>query len=239
MVSSRKPRPLNRDQQVYRDDRLYLVACDDTYAPDQYFKAYEQAFNGTRVQVRVIPTEDGTSSAEHVLNRLLAVEGLEDYDQRWLVLDTDHYINDSHRASFLKALSRARQEGVRLAISHPSFEFWLILHHVPADDSRLSKITDADLIGDLLREVLGSYNKKNLDHRHFTLSNVSQAIRRAALIDGETPGGDIPERPTTRVYLLWKEIIRNASLAQLPYELQEIKLEISSEQAPNGGIAPS
>lgn len=227
MASSRKPRPLNREVQKYRDDRLYLVACDDTYAPDQYFKAYEQDFLGTRLQVKVVPTIDGSSSAEHVLNRLLAYEGLEEYDQRWLVLDTDHYIKDSHRPSFLKALKLARQANVRIAISRPSFEFWLIIHHLAADDSRLSHITNADSIGDLLNEVLGSYNKKKLNMAHFPLSAVPQAIARAECIDRQVWGGDIPECPTTRVYKLWLEIIRNASLAQVPVELREIKEKVS------------
>jgi hypothetical protein len=32
----RKPRPLARDPASLRDDRLFIVACDDTYAPKQY-----------------------------------------------------------------------------------------------------------------------------------------------------------------------------------------------------------
>jgi hypothetical protein len=33
----RKPRPLKRDADSLRDDRLFIVACDDTYAAKQYF----------------------------------------------------------------------------------------------------------------------------------------------------------------------------------------------------------
>jgi hypothetical protein len=33
----RQPRPLTRDAVSLRDDRLFIVACDDTYAPKQYF----------------------------------------------------------------------------------------------------------------------------------------------------------------------------------------------------------
>ena len=48
---ARKPRPLTRDATTFRDDRLFIVACDDIYAPKQYF----------------VGTTDGTSVARHVL----------------------------------------------------------------------------------------------------------------------------------------------------------------------------
>jgi predicted AlkP superfamily phosphohydrolase/phosphomutase len=66
----RKARPLKRDDASLRDDRFYIVACDDTYAPKQYF----EFFKIPRVQVHVIPTVDGTSAARHVLERLLQFE---------------------------------------------------------------------------------------------------------------------------------------------------------------------
>lgn len=229
MRSSRKPRPLDRDMQTFRDDRLYLVACDDTYAPDQYFKAYKKDFLGARLQVNVVPTEDGTSSAEHVLDRLLAFE-IEEYDQRWLLLDTDHYIEGNHRNSFLKALSKARQENVRVALSRPCFEFWLVLHHLEAVDSRLAAITNAKSVEDLLRKTLGAYNKKKLNMEDFPVSSVPKAVAGAEVIDKEISGGDIPERATSRVYQLWQEIIMNAAQAQLPSELRDLKEQLSERR---------
>jgi hypothetical protein len=67
-----------------RDDRLFIVACDDTYAPKQYF----DFFRITRIQIHVVPTEDGTSAAEHVLGRLQGIDH-DDDDELWLPLDTD------------------------------------------------------------------------------------------------------------------------------------------------------
>ncbi len=59
----RRARPLTRDPESLRDDRLFIVACDDTYAPLQYFGF----FRITRVKVHVVPTEDGTSAAQQFL----------------------------------------------------------------------------------------------------------------------------------------------------------------------------
>ena len=76
------PRPLVRETATFRDDRLFIVACEDTYAPQQYFDFFEIP----RVQIHVVPTEDGRSSPQHVLGRLLAIEHAE-YDERWLLSD--------------------------------------------------------------------------------------------------------------------------------------------------------
>ncbi|QYY35260.1 RloB family protein [Ruficoccus sp. ZRK36] len=222
----RKPRPLKRDQQQYRDDRLYVVACDDRYAPSQYFSAYRKHFLGARLHVVVIPTEDGTSSAEHVLNRLLDYN-IETGDQRWMLLDTDHYIKGTHRKSFMKALSRAGKEGIRVALSRPCFELWLLLHHVNNNDRKFNQITNAKDACSLLDSILGNYNKCRLQMEHFPLSSIPQAVLSASLLDSAVKGGSIPDGNTTRVFQLWQEVVRNASLAQLPDELQELKAKLA------------
>jgi hypothetical protein len=51
----RKSRPLSRDTGSLRGDRLFIVACDDTFAPKQYFDFFRIA----RVKIHVVPTLDG------------------------------------------------------------------------------------------------------------------------------------------------------------------------------------
>lgn len=228
MSSRRKPRPLNRDKQTYRDDRLYIIACDDTYAPKQYFGAYEAHFLRSRLQVYVIPTTDGTSSAAHVVNRLIEMES-EEYDEKWLLLDTDHYIRGSHKASFLQAIHDAKQRGIHIAVSRPCFEFWLLLHHLAHDDERLLNITNAKSTASLLKEIHGTYHKDKVDMARFPLESVVHSVREGRLLDSEVGGGDIPDRPTSRVYRLWESIVRNASLPQLPEEWAHLKTTIDRE----------
>ena len=103
----RKARPLQRDAESLRDDRLFIVACDDTFAPEQYFGFLKLI----RVKVHVVPTVDGTSAAKHVLDRLLEFQHEED-DERWLVLDTDHCVRGTHIQGFLAALQEAKQKGI-------------------------------------------------------------------------------------------------------------------------------
>src|SRR5581483_11190135 len=117
----RKPRPIKRDDPArLRDDRLFLIACDDTYAPKQYF----DFFRLRRIHVHVIETKNGENAAEHVLDRLLdekrRIEPMEE-DEFWLLLDCDHYTQGAHLRGFRNALARARQQGVNVALSKPSF----------------------------------------------------------------------------------------------------------------------
>ena len=212
----RQPRPLVRDAQTYRDDRLFIVACDDTYAPKQYF----DFFRIPRVQVHVVPTEDGTSAAPHVLERLLRIEHEAD-DELWLLLDTDHCLQGTHLAGFIQALRDARQQGVNVALSRPSFELWLLLHHV--DEAALGNLLSARDVELRLREVLGEYNKTRLKPEHYPIANVREACARAERLDATAAGGEIPQANTTRVYRLVKAIVSSALLQQLPPELRSLR----------------
>lgn len=102
-LTQRKARPIRRENKSLRDDRLFLIACDDTYAPHQYFGFFQLA----RIQVKVVRTDDGTSVAKYVLDRLRQYE-FEPDDERWLLLDTDHCTSGNHLAGFREALQQAQ-----------------------------------------------------------------------------------------------------------------------------------
>jgi hypothetical protein len=211
----RKPRPLNREIADFRDDRLFIVACDDTYAPKQYFSF----FNITRVQVYMVPTLDNSSVAQYVLGRLLQFEHEED-DELWMLLDTDHCTQYHHLTGFIQAIREAKQRGVHVALSKPCFELWLLLHHV--DDEAVVSLPNAKDTEKALRNVLGAYNKTHLKETDYPLDSIRDACFLAAKLDATVVGGDIPETNTSRVYRLWKAIVAKALPSQLPDALKEL-----------------
>jgi hypothetical protein len=213
-LTNRKARPLARDTPDIRDDRLFIVACDDTYAPEQYFGF----FKITRIQVHVVSTpKDGTSHAQYVLERLLEFEYEED-DERWMLLDTDHCTQPNHFPNFISAIREARQRGINVALSKPCFELWLLLHHV--EESNVVSLANAGETESALRTTLGQYNKTALRQEHFPLTTVSDAGARAERLDQSVGGGDSPDKNTSQVYLLWKAIVAKALPSQLPPELR-------------------
>lgn len=201
-----KPRPIKRGDGAYRDDRLFLVACDDTYAPDQYFSFFEIP----RIHVKVIPPENDKSHAQHVLTNLLSYkkDDFEEFDERWMLLDTDHCIKPGHVKKFREALKKAKQENVKVALSRSCFEVWLLLHH--CDENEVKTLGDAAEVELTLRAKLGEYNKVNLKREHFPPNLVIEACRRAEALDNSVTGGMIPNSTTSRVYLLWKAIVSKA-----------------------------
>ncbi len=212
----RKPRPLARDPDTFRDACLFIVACDDTYAPMQYFGF----FKIPRIQVRVVPTKDGKSVAKHVLERLLEYD-FEDGDELWMLLDTDHLTKGAHLAGFLTAIKDARRRGVNVAISNPCFELWLLLHQI--DGQEIGELHDAKITEKKLRSVLGQYDKTNLKEEHYPLSSVISACARAKQLDATATGGDTPQSNVTRVYLLWEAIVAKSTPLQLPPELNQLR----------------
>lgn len=217
LIQNLKPRPLDRNQGALRDDRLFIVACDDTYAPQQYFGF----FRLHRVQVHVVPTpaNNNRCHASDVLQRLEQVD-FKPEDERWLLLDTDHYIGSKHIRSFIRAIKDAENKGISVALSRPCFELWLLLHH--ADIATATALDDAASVERCLRDMLGAYNKTNLKAEHFSGAGVVSACRQAKALDAGITGGIIPKGNTTRVYQLWAAIIRDMQRWQLPEELADL-----------------
>lgn len=230
-LTHRKPRPLARDKQTFRDDRLFIIACDDTYAPKQYF----DFFRIPRIQVHVVETTDGTSTAQAVLDRLLTYDHQE-HDERWLLLDTDHCIRGPHIEPFLTALRTAKQNGIHVALSKPCFELWLLLHHV--DEGVAATFPDCTAVVAELRRVLGAYNKTRLVADHYPLTAVTHACIRAKRLDNATGGVEIPHGNTTRVSEVWRSICQNALATQLPKELQDLARTLDAVKTPPRGHQP-
>jgi hypothetical protein len=102
-------------------------------------------------KIHVVPTPDGSSAASHVLERLLRFDHDED-DELWMLLDTDHCVRGAHLARFVGALAEAKRQRVNVALSKPSFELWLLLHHV--EETALGALPAAKDVEEALRAKL-------------------------------------------------------------------------------------
>jgi hypothetical protein len=204
---TRKLPPIGRAARKDRDDRLFILATEDTHAPEQYFRN----LNFNQVKVLVLPTTDGESAPAAIVERLCNAyektslnRQLE--DEFWLLMDTDHHFQPNHCRGTLQALDRARQKNFGIAISNPCFEVWLLLHHTDLSEPLVpSSAAEA-----LLRSTLGSYNKANLDSTQFIYALVLAAIQRARRLEELKPAeGYIPSNPGTQLYRLLEAILKN------------------------------
>ncbi|TYQ27133.1 RloB domain-containing protein [Pseudanabaena sp. UWO310] len=183
-----------------RSAKLFVIATEGKDTEKQYF----EMFGSRKVKVEILATGDDNKSApEYVLERLDKFKDLYDFDEEdefWLVLDVDRWVK---KDQLIAVCPQARQKGYQLAISNPCFEIWLCLHFgdlLPED--RTCK--DFEI---RLRNILGSYNKSNLDVLAYK-PNVKSAIERSRSLDLNL-NGYWTSQLGTRVYKLVESILQS------------------------------
>ncbi len=192
----KKKRPLTREVRKERDDRLFVLATEDTHAPDAYFRI----FRDTRIKVTVLPTTDTRSAPKYVFERLKEYEEeyqLNEGDELWLMLDTDHWTEPSHIQNLREVNQEALQHNYHLAHSNPCFEVWLLLHKEDIE-APMQRCSEAEK---RLKAVLKGYNKAKPDMSTYSMSDVDDAVRRGEDSD-PSPNERWPQSTGTHVYRL-------------------------------------
>jgi len=205
----RRPISIGRRERQQRDDRVFVIATEDTHAPKQYFG--HLALPRVRVIVLETPDDTGHSSPIHVLNRLreshreyASRKEIQHDDEFWVLIDTDHHFDPSHRAGTLRAMTEAKQKGFRVAVSNPCFELWLLLHHQAVEAGM--EFGGCGEVEAKIRELLGSYNKAALRKEDFPPEKIPEAIGRARQLDTD-PNGPWPQETGTHVYRMMERIL--------------------------------
>lgn len=171
-----KKRPIDRSANPVRDANLVVIASEDRYAVRQYF----DFFKSTRIQFKVLETQDCRSSPTHVLDRIDAYKKefqIGEGDSFWIVVDCDHWIEPNHVRNLRQVLSECRRKDVEFALSNPCFELWLLLHfsEFPAEDQ-----LSCDEVAVRLRAAAGMYDKTKVYRLPIDGGKVRTAIGRAA-----------------------------------------------------------
>ena len=122
------------------------------------------------------------------------------YDQVWVVFDREKQ-NDPRREQVPAAQQLAATNGIRVALSIPSFEFWLLLHfhYTTAAFDGCAAVTKA------LKKFIKNYEKSDLPLDDL-LNRVATAMKHATRCHGhwKTAGGD--RNPSTHMDELLREL---------------------------------
>jgi RloB-like protein len=108
-----------------------------------------------------------SKSPRHVVERAIELSASSDFDQAWCVFDVDSFSTDD-------AIVLASDRGIRLAVSNPCFELWLLLHF----EERTSHVDDYRAAARSLRKHVAVYDKTRLRFEDYQLG-LSDAIDRA------------------------------------------------------------
>ncbi len=201
-----KRRPLDRESGVVRDASLVVIASEDTYAVRQYLAK----FHVTRVQFKVLPSEGGRSSPEAVLERLDGYRReyeISEGDEFWVCIDLDHWAEPGHIANLRRVQKEGSKKGYEIALSSPCFDFWVLLHF---EDPPSGGIRRCDDIAERLRQILGGFTKKSIQHLRFTQQQVEQAVERARQLPNANSLA--PSGPTTQMHRILESLLAREAI---------------------------
>ena len=120
-----------------RPGSSFLVVTEGVNTEPAYFEFVRRMFSSATVELvpRGAGRGDPKSLADFALEvrnerrrqarkKELSINKLEDFDEIWIVFDTDA-LGASERND---GIAYAKSQGVRIAYSEPCFEYWLLLH---------------------------------------------------------------------------------------------------------------
>lgn len=124
------------------------------------------------------------------------------YDEIWCVFDVDVHPN------LKSAIKTASDNGLKVALTNPCFEYWLLLHFIDFRTTNLSR----HKMQSQLKQHLRNYEKGH-DYANDFASKVPDAIRRAEGIlksqwqlDPTNCLNILASNPSTAVHLVVKEL---------------------------------
>lgn len=180
-----------------------LCVCEGALTEPQYLRAVTAHYRNPRVNVIIEPgagvprtlverakqrKRDAEASAKQQADDNLI------FDQVWCVHDVD----DHPRLDEARVM--ARDNGIELAVSNPSFELWLLLHLRENPGARHRRD-----VARLLKQLLPNYDKRVI-FEHF-VHGYEDAVKRARRLDEMAEQeGDRGRNPTTGVWRLTESI---------------------------------
>src|SRR6185312_3580398 len=199
---ARRRRPIDRTVSPLRDTSLIVIASEDRYAVRQYFEFFPRT---SRVQFVVLETQDGKSSPKHLLERIDSY--MREYeigpgDQFWLMSDCDHWIEPDHIRNLNIVLTECRNKRINVALSHPCFEIWLLLHF--KDHPSRPNLKCPDICKGLVDPPL-KYRKDAIYKLPITHEGLHRAVQRAS--SRPVRHTTIPNEYQTSVYHIVKDLI--------------------------------
>ncbi|GGL03847.1 hypothetical protein Sme01_64880 [Sphaerisporangium melleum] len=183
---------LKRNRRGVREERSsFLILCEGKTERD-YF-AGMRSRRGPHLDV------DIPKGGHRAVVREAGDRVSDEYDAVWCVVDTE-----LDRSLTSEMLREAENSGVRLGLSTPCFELWLLLHHV----DHAKPFQSAESAKKLLQDVVPTWSEGTTKFADF-VTGVEDACRRARRLH---PDDDDPlKNPSTSVWRLVESLRRGSA----------------------------
>lgn len=181
----RQNRSLDRGRRKRPERTKVLVVTEGTQTEKQYFGLLVQHLKATGVKHWPITPHGVGKDPARVLQAALDRRSSDEdsFDSVWIVVDVDDHTTLS------ECLELAQQEGVRVVVSNPCFEIWLVWH---LGDHR--REDDRFAVQDVLKSH--GYPGKSLPAK-FPVDKFRDALARAASADRHCTCGTVGRNPSS------------------------------------------
>jgi hypothetical protein len=200
---------------------LYVISiAGEGKTEEQYFDGIYDLGNSDVIKIErleKLDESDTKSHPNHVIELLnerkeqWEAHGIEP-NELWMVVDRDR--QNVSREQLTSIIEKCKTEGYNLALSNPTFEFWLLIHITSLDtynhdlllaNPRIPSKSTKRFIEKELSSLLGGYNKNNIRFERFE-PGIKDAIQRAKDLSHDNEL--LIDELGTSVYLLVEKLIK-------------------------------
>ncbi|MGP1580796.1 MAG: RloB family protein [Wolinella sp.] len=158
--------------QRLKSGNLMRIICEGEKSEPSYIRAFIKEHASRRMSNFDMHSPERTDPLGLINEAIKAKQ--EGYDKVICVFDKDTHLN------FFEAATKGRQKGIKMIISEPCFEFWLLLHFKYTDKSfgGGAKTPCQECIGEL-KEYFCGYKKGDKNIHEKTKDKIEIATRGA------------------------------------------------------------
>ena len=180
--------------------KAIIISCEGRVTEFEYFNGIKNnlsSYINVVLEVHVIPKHSNASEPKDIFKNLeeyitTVYDYKSNYDECWLVLDREEV--PARKAHILAIMPSCESKNYNIAITNPTFEFWLLLH--VADIKSYDKITlhanervstRKRYLEQELFTHLGKYSKKqgHFPTKIITKENLQRALEQEKLFENE------------------------------------------------------
>jgi len=219
LTMPRQRKSFNRKSQEIDGRTFFIIATEGKKTEMQYFEGLKP-ISAPNIFMELL--EKGTTASAPAdvikeLDRYAEEYILAEGDELWMVIDRD---SKTWTIKTIKEIAqKCVQKKYHFALSNPCFEIWLLLHVKDInqcseaeklkmfENKRVSKVKSSrKYLEKELLDILGSYNKTNLDTSKF-IPHINLAISQAKALDVNPTTRWVNDTLGTRVYLLVEKLM--------------------------------